>query len=297
MSSVKNLLGPMRPPFLILTPACVVLGLATAVWSGVEINGLHAALALIGAVASHVSVNAFNEYFDFKSGLDLKTQRTPFSGGSGTLPENPEVLGQTLGTAIVSAAVVCAVGLYFVWVWGAAILPVGLIGVLVVVVYTPWLAHNSVLCLIAPGLGFGTLMVLGTHFVLTGEYSWTAAIASFVPFFLVSDLLLLNQFPDMEPDRSVGRRNFVIQLGRRPASVVYGLFLLLAFVTIAVGVALGRLPALTLISMVMLVPSTAAFIGSYRFADDMKGLAPFLGLNVLINILTPILVAVGLFLG
>ena len=88
----------------------------------------------------------------------------------------------------------------------------------------------------------------------------------------------------------------MIQLGRRPASVVYGLFLLLAFVTIAVGVALGRLPALTLISMVMLVPSTAAFIGSYRFADDMKGLAPFLGLNVLINILTPILVAVGLSL-
>lgn len=42
-------------------------------------------------------------------------------------------------------------------------------------------------------------MVMGTHFALTGEYSATAGLASLVPFFLVSDLLLLNQFPDVEP--------------------------------------------------------------------------------------------------
>jgi 1,4-dihydroxy-2-naphthoate octaprenyltransferase len=281
---------------LILTPACVVLGLGTAVWSGANVNWLNFVLALVGAVASHVSVNAFNEYFDFKSGLDFKTQRTPFSGGSGTLPAHPEAVGQTLGTAIVSAIIICAVGLYFVLQWGAAIVPLGLLGVFVVVVYTPWLAHNAFLCLIAPGLGFGTLMVVGTHFALTGEYSWTALIASFVPFFLVSDLLLLNQFPDVEADRSIGRRNYPILLGRKMGSIIYGLFLLLAFVSIAVGVYLDLLPPLALIGLVMALPAAAAFVGSYRFADDMKGLGPFLGLNVLINILTPVLVAVGLFI-
>ena len=213
------------------------------------------------------------------------------------MPANPNLARQALTTAVVSAAIVCAIGLYFVSVWGLALVPLGIAGVLVVVVYTPWLAHNPFLCLIAPGLGFGSLMVLGTHFVLTGEYSTSAVIASFVPFFLVSDLLLLNQFPDVEADRSVGRRNYPVLLGRGASSLIYGVFLLLAFVSIVVGVILDHLPKMSLIALVMLVPSVAAFVGAYRYGDDMQKLTPFLGVNVLINILTPVLVAVGLFLG
>ncbi len=91
MKNYKFLLDPMRLPFLILTPACVVLGLATAIWTEGTVNWFHFVLVLIGAVSAHISVNAFNEYFDFKSGLDEKTQRTPFSGGSGRLQQNPEL--------------------------------------------------------------------------------------------------------------------------------------------------------------------------------------------------------------
>jgi 1,4-dihydroxy-2-naphthoate octaprenyltransferase len=153
------------------------------------------------------------------------------------------------------------------------------------------------LCLIAPGLGFGTLMVMGTHFVLTGEYSWTAFIASCVPFFLVSNLLLLNQFPDVEADRSVGRRNYPVLIGRRASSLIYGLFLLLAFVSVIIGVLLAYLPKLSLIGLAALLLALPAFMGAYRHADDIKRLIPSMGLNVLINIIMPVLVAVGLMLG
>jgi 1,4-dihydroxy-2-naphthoate octaprenyltransferase len=297
MSSLKYILGPMRLPFLILTPACVLLGLGTAIWSSDEVSFFYFMLALIGGIAAHITVNAFNEYFDFRSGLDFKTERTPFSGGSGTLPEKPELAKQALTTAIVSASIVCLIGIYFLTVWGPALLPLGALGVLVTIIYTPWLAHNAFLCLIAPGLGFGTLMVMGTHFVLTGEYSVTAFIASFVPFFLVSNLLLLNQFPDVEADRSVGRKNYPILIGRQASSLIYGLFLLLAFVTIVIGVVLEYLPKMSLIGLAALLLALPAFIGAYRHADDIKRLMPSLGMNVLINIIMPVLVAVGLFLG
>jgi len=89
MKSLKLLLDPMRLPFLVLTPACVVLGLGTAVWTDGTVNWFHFLLVLIGAISAHISVNAFNEYFDYKSGLDEKTQRTPFSGGSGRLQQDP----------------------------------------------------------------------------------------------------------------------------------------------------------------------------------------------------------------
>jgi 1,4-dihydroxy-2-naphthoate octaprenyltransferase len=297
MSNLKYLLGPMRLPFLILTPACVVLGLGTAVWSGADVKAFYFVLALIGGIAAHISVNAFNEYFDFRSGLDFKTTRTPFSGGSGTLPGRPELSGQALATAVVASIVVCLIGLFFLRVWGIRLLPLGVLGVLVIVAYTPWLAHQPLLCLIAPGLGFGTLMVMGTHFVLTGEYSWTAFVASLVPFFLVSDLLLLNQFPDVEADESVGRNNFPILIGRRSSALIYGAFLLLAFLSIALGVVFGYLPRWSLIGLIVMVLAVPVAVGAYRCADDAKGLMPFLGMNVIINIVTPVLVAVGLFLG
>ena len=100
MKDWKVLLGPMRLPFVILAPCCVLLGLGTAYWeTGGHINWLYFALTLIGGAAAHISVNAFNEYFDFKTGLDSQTRRTPFSGGSGTLQTHPELQRGALAIA------------------------------------------------------------------------------------------------------------------------------------------------------------------------------------------------------
>ena len=297
MSNLKYLLGPMRLPFLALTPACVLLGLGTAVWSSAQVNALYFILALVGAICAHISVNALNEYLDFKSGLDFRTERTPFSGGSGTLREKPELARQALGAAIIAFAITGLIGLFFLRVRGLSLLPLGILGLLVVVAYTPWFSRHPLLCLIAPGLGFGPLMVMGTDFVLTGEYSWTAFMASLVPFFLVSDLLLLNQFPDAEADQSVGRRHYPIIIGRRASSLIYGAFMVLAYLSIVLGVSLGQMPRTSLIGLIVLVIAIPASVGAYRYAEDMNKLMPYMGLNVVVNILTPVLVAVGLFVG
>ncbi|HMD90764.1 MAG TPA: prenyltransferase [Anaerolineaceae bacterium] len=202
MNKASYILGPMRVPFLILAPACVFLGYASAVWTNSRtVNWLNVMLVVIGAISAHISVNALNEYFDFKSGLDFKTNRTPFSGGSGTLPAAPEKSGYALATGLVSLAVTALIGLYFVLTRGLGLAPVGLLGLVIILAYTPRFNRSPLLCLIAPGIGFGTCMILGTVYVLDGRYNWTAFFASLVPFFLVSNLLLLNQFPDVEADR------------------------------------------------------------------------------------------------
>lgn len=295
MNNLKHLFGPMRIPFLVLTPACVLLGLGTTVWTSGKVSFLYFILALIGAISAHISANAFNEYFDYKSGLDYRTARTPFSGGSGTLPEKPDMARSALNTALITFAVTGLIGLFFLYIRGLSLLPLGVLGLLVVVTYTPWLARNPFLCLIAPGVGFGPLMVMGTHFVLTGEYSWTAFIASLVPFFLVSDLLLLNQFPDVEADRSVGRRHFLIVVGRETSTSIYGVFLLLAYLSISLGVYFEYLPKVSLIGLATIVMAVPAFVGAFRYGENIEKLIPYMGLNVIVNIVTPVLVAVGLF--
>lgn len=293
--NLNVILGPMRFRFLILTPACVLLGLGTAVRDTGSVNVFYFILSLIGAICAHISVNAFNEYFDFKSGLDFYTNRTPFSGGTGTLPEHPDAARYALITAVVSFIIVFSIGVFFVSVWGAHIIPIGILGLVTIFCYTPWITRNPYLCLIAPGLGFGPLMVMGTHFVLTGGYSISSFIASLIPFFLVNNLLLLNQYPDMEADRGIGRRSLPVIKGKRSSSIIFSIFLVMTYISVVVGIQLGYLPKISIIGLLTIFLAIPVCIGSFRYADDTGKLTPYMGMNVIINISTPVLVALGMF--
>jgi 1,4-dihydroxy-2-naphthoate octaprenyltransferase len=296
MVEIKYILGPMRLPFLILTPACVALGFGTALWTQGYVAPFQVIMVLVGAISAHISVNAFNEYFDFKSGLDFHTQRTPFSGGSGTLPANPHMAKHALVIAIATFTVVVGIGFYFLIVRGPALLAIGTLGLFLLIFYTPWIVHHPYLCLVAPGLGFGPFMVIGTHVALTGSYSWTAFVASLIPFFLVSNLLLLNQFPDVEADRDVGRRHLPIVIGRRASSLLYVGFLVMAYLSLILGVYNQYLPQASLVGLATSILAVPVSIGSYRYAENVKKLIPSLGINVAINILTPVLVSIGLII-
>jgi 1,4-dihydroxy-2-naphthoate octaprenyltransferase len=170
-------------------------------------------------------------------------------------------------------------------------------GLILLVTYTIWWAYNPILCLIAPGLGFGIFMVMGTHFCLTGSYSWISFVASLVPTFLVSDLLLLNQFPDVDADKSIGRKHFPITMGRQASAVLYGIFLLLAYVTVVLGVIFTLLPRYSLLALLTIIPAWKAYRGAHENFENISALIPSMGLNVVINLTTPILLAVGLFIG
>jgi 1,4-dihydroxy-2-naphthoate octaprenyltransferase len=290
----KVAIGTMRPNFLILTPACVALGIATAWYAGAEMSILNIAVILVGAIAAHASVNALNEYSDFKSGLDLITVPTPFSGGTKTLPNNPDKANIALVTGLVTLGITCAAGLYFLFLRGVMLLPLGVLGVIIILTYTKWINRMPVLCLIAPGLGFGPMMVMGTHFALTGSYNWASFFASLVPFFLVSDLLLLNQFPDAEADKTVGRRHLLITKGAKASAEIYVVFLFAAFLAVIVAVALGYLPLTSLAMLVLLVLAVDIAKGVIKNAQDIPSLIPYMGKNVMINIIAPILLAAGI---
>lgn len=290
----RTLFGIMRFPFLILTPACVVLGVASAAWTGARVNYGYLLLIFVGAISAHASVNALNEYSDYRSGLDFKTTRTPFSGGSGTLPLFPEKAGVALITGWACLFLTALIGVYFGFAVGSGLLPLGVIGLITIVTYTDYITRSPVLCLIAPGLGFGPCMVMGTDYVLSGSYSWTAFVVSLIPFFLVSNLLLLNQFPDVNADRSIGRNHFPIVKGRQGAAVIYGIFLAGAYGSILIGTAAGLIPAAGLVGLGTSVLAIPTVRGVARYADDITKLVPHMARNVLITIATPVLLAAGM---
>ncbi len=293
---VKDFLGIIRAPFIILAIVCVFLGVATAYRSGAEINLIHLILVFLGGMAAHISVNSLNEYYDFRCGLDFKTIKTPFSGGSGTLINKPHLARYALFIGAVSSIVVFLIGIYFVLLRGIPMFLVGLIGLIMVTLYPVIFVKNFVMSLIAPGLGFGTSMVLGTHIALGGSLGLREVLVSFVPFFLVNNLLLLNQFPDKEPDEGVGRENVVILLGRKKAALVYIFFNISAYLIIIFGIIWGEFNVLTAFGLLTIIFAIPASIKAIKYADDLKSLLPAQGMNVIVNIFTPLLIAIGLFL-
>lgn len=290
----KELLGVIRFRFLLLTLSCVFLGYAVVQKNLMSFNILHFIMIGIGALAAHAAVNIFNEYTDFKSGLDLTTKRTPFSGGTGTIPMHPEFAQPALILGIVSIMITIVSALYFLYYRGFGILWIAIAGILIILAYSKWIVHNPILCLISPGLGFGPLMVLGTQYALTGTYTLSALIASLVPFFLVNNLLLLNQFPDIEPDRKNGRKNVLIVLGTFKGCFIYALFSALTYLVIILGVFFHFLPIMVIIGLFTVPIAIYTTVGAFRYATNYKKLIPFMGMNVIINLATPILVGIGI---
>lgn len=288
------ILGAVRPRFLLLGPLCVSLGFAAAGADGIGLDPMVCALVLVGAISAHVSVNTFNEYRDFRSGLDCLTTRTPFSGGSGTLPAHPELASAVLLLARASFGTSALIGVWLTWRSGVGLLPLGLAGLALIYFYSGPINRHPWLCLIAPGFGFGPLMVMGSHYTVTGGYSSTALAASLIPLFLVSNLLLLNQFPDLDADRQAGRRHLVIVWGLRRSSRIYVGVLGAAYLSLLLGVCLSFLPKTCLLGFATLPLALMAGRGVLREAENTAKLLPFMAVNVTLSLLTPALVACGL---
>jgi 1,4-dihydroxy-2-naphthoate octaprenyltransferase len=254
-------------------------------------------LVLVGAISAHISVNTLNEYYDFKSGLDLKTVKTPFSGGSGALPGNPEMDTMVLIVGLISLMVTVIIGIYLILARGIQILPIGVVGIVLVVAYTQWINRYPLLCLIAPGLGFGVLMVVGTHVILAGGYSRLPWLVSLIPFFLVNNLLLLNQYPDMIADASVGRNTFPIAYGLKQSNFVYAVFMMAAYTLILLLAMKRYLPTLSIIALIPMVFSIYALLGASKYASEIARFPRFMRANVAAAILTPLLLGISIIYG
>ena len=296
---LKSLMMISRAPFLLLAVVLGFLG-ASLAWyehqkfEDVSFNLGYAFLAGIGLVIAHISVNVFNEYFDFRSKVDFRTPRTPFSGGSGALPSGLITEKQALWLGIGSLLVIIPIGIFFTLVKGWLLLPLLLASAVVIVVYTPIILKMGYPEW-APGVGLGILPVLGAYFIQTGEYTITALIAAVPSGILVHNLLLLNELPDAEADKTVKRRTLPIVAGKKNAAIVYSVLMLIMYLWIIGAVIAGDMPAFTLLGLLTLPLAYKAVGGSFKF-NDMSKLVPALANNVFVVLLTQLLMGVGFIL-
>jgi 1,4-dihydroxy-2-naphthoate octaprenyltransferase len=198
---------------------------------------------------------------------------------------------------IASLIATLIIGVFFVLECGTGIVPIGVVGLVLMVTYTEWVNRHPFLCLITPGIGFGFLMVAGAQFVLEGEYAPLSWLVAIVPFFLVNNLLLLNQYPDTQADANVGRNHFPIAYGINRSNIVYGLFALATIAAIIIYVLIGYLPALSLMALLPMPLAFFSLYGAIKYGETIGNYPQYLGANVAVTILIPLILGISIIIG
>jgi 1,4-dihydroxy-2-naphthoate octaprenyltransferase len=283
-----------RPGFLLLTPITFSVGLSAAFAEG-SFDTLRALLGFVGALLAHLSVNVINDYFDYRSGLDLRTRRTPFSGGSGILPEGLLKPKDTYLFAVGCMLIGGVIGIYFALTTGWMLLPLIAMVAFTIYFYSTHLSHWFV-GEVFTGLNFGPLMVLGGYFIQTGRYSLPALAAGVVPGILVGTLLFLNEFPDVEADRSTGRRNLVIALGLALSAKIYVFLIASVYTWIALCVLVDLMPVTALIAFITIPLALKATRRTLEHHSDIERLIPAMGANVMLVLSCTGMTSLGIFL-
>jgi len=299
-------LNQIRANFLILAALLVILGTALSykyLPDDQSISWFDIALIMIGSVLAHASVNLFNEYSDYQTGIDKNTQRTPFSGGSGMINSGFTKPRSVLAAATTTLLLAGAIGIYFGITAHWSIFLIILIGAFSIVGYTPILT-KLMLGELFSGLTLGTLVVLGSFIALTAEpgqplsslLPFEVIMISIPPGILTSLLLLLNQFPDTEADRKGGRKHLVIKLGIHKAAFVYTMGVVATFLIILI-LPLAGISSYWLYLGLLPLPFVIKATGSaLRFNGNTDTLIPALGANIVTVLLTDALLAVAVFL-
>lgn len=210
-------------------------------------SGMRFAVALAGGVLIHTAANLWNDYDDFRCGVD----RPGAGEGSGVL-----VRGEMTPARCFRGAVVCAVlaGLAGLWLarqagWGLLVLAgFGLLGARA---YSagPLSPKHRALGEAWVFLMMGVGMTLGGHMAQTGRFSW-AAIAAGVPAALLMTLLLYtNNLRDLDADRAAGLRTLPMHFSPAAARGLAGLFLAAAYLVAGLLAATRQLPVATLLAL------------------------------------------------
>lgn len=287
-----NLVSITRANFLPLTIVIVLAGLAAAFYSHRTFLPIDAALVMVGALLTHASVNAFNNYFDYRSKIDAKTPKTPFSGGVDILVKGMMKPSEALTVCLFTIICAALIGVYFLVRLFNVLLPLIVYGAIIIVFYTPVLSRVPALSEIVAGSGFG-LMGLGVYVTQTGLID-AAGIAILIPItILVALLLFLNEFPDAEVDRAGGRRHIVILLGKKGSAWLYVAGEAATYASIILAVAVGAAPFPVLLSLLSLPIAYKAGRLTLKNYYRTRDLVPALGSNVLFILSTITLMACG----
>jgi len=218
MSKIKIWIECMRLRTLPVSLSGVVIATALAWWTN-RFAAVPALLCLLFALLAQVASNFANEYYDFKKGADKVGRVGPRRGVTEGDIKPRTLLIVTFATLAVAGVVGCCLIPYGGW-W---LLPVGIFIALGALAYStgPYPLSYHGLGELAVFFFFGVIPVTLTYYVQALRIEPLVILASMATGFLGVNVLLVNNYRDVDDDREAGKRTSVVIFGRQPAAAAY----------------------------------------------------------------------------
>ena len=187
-------------------------------------------IMLLASVACHAGANLANDYFDHAKGIDT----TESLGPSKVIQQGLLSPAAVKRGMVVAFAVATALGLVVVAATGWEILVLALLSLAAAYLYTGGPKPFGYVALgeVTVFLFMGPVMIGGAYYVLAGQLTREALIASVSVGFLAAAILHANNVRDIELDRAAGKITLAGILGRRGAAREFALLVLGAFVAL-----------------------------------------------------------------
>ena len=217
---IRKWIEAMRLRTLPVSVAGVIAGTGCAIMLD-SFRGVPALACLVFAILAQIAANFGNEYYDFKNGIDRKG-RAGFRRGVTEGEIRPEAMkNATFAVLVMAGAVGCTMLFYGPW-W---LVIVGILIMIFALAYSagPYPLSHHGLGDLAVIIFFGIIPVTFTCFLQTGTWKGMDIImpTSVAVGLLAANVLIVNNYRDMEDDAAVGKRTTVVIFGRRFMSLAY----------------------------------------------------------------------------
>ena len=220
-NSVKAWLLATRPKTLSAAAVPVMIGTAFA-WRNTseQFNWIPAILCLLFAWIMQIDSNLVNDYFDFKKGNDDETRLGPKRACSeGWITSDAMVWG-----ILITTLLGCMTGIPLILYGGLEMVMVGIACVVFCFLYTTLFSYHGLGDILVL-LFFGIIPVCCTYYVcmpLHQQIPTGEVIASSIACGLAIDaLLIVNNYRDIDNDRSNGKITLAVRLGESKTRKLY----------------------------------------------------------------------------
>jgi 1,4-dihydroxy-2-naphthoate polyprenyltransferase len=281
-----------RPHTLTAGFVPVLIGTALAMQT-YDINILLFLAMLVASLLIQAATNMFNEYYDFKRGLD--NEESVGIGGAivreGISPRTVMAIALSLySVATLIGVYICMESSWWLALIGAICMVVGYLytGGPVPIAYTPFGELMA-------GFFMGFSIILISFFIQTGTITNTAILVSIPSLILVGLILLSNNIRDLDGDRENGRKTLAILVGRKKAIYILGIMFSVSYLWIVGLIITGAISPwilLVFLSIPKAIKATKGFIGKTVPIQMMPAMVATAQTNTIFGFL----LSVGLFI-
>ncbi|MFE0504458.1 1,4-dihydroxy-2-naphthoate polyprenyltransferase [Peribacillus butanolivorans] len=282
----------IRPHTLTAAFVPVLLGTMIALLED-GVNWLLFAAMMIASILIQAATNLFNEYYDFKRGLD--TEESVGIGGGivrhGMTPKLIMTLALSMyGIALILGIYICAASSW----WLAA---VGLVCMLVGYLYTggPLPISYTPFGELFSGLFMGFLIILIAYFIQTGFVSTTAILIAIPSGILVGLINLSNNLRDHDGDKAHGRKTMPVVMGRKNALTFMAIMFAFSYLWL-VGLVLAESVTAWILLAFLSIPKALAAIKGFVGKTSPITMVPAMKATAQTNTFFGLLMAIGLFI-